>query len=385
MAALAPGRRVTAVASEALSAVVQSAEVVAVELVRVRIPLLVEHRAAHGSEPVRDVVLVRVELADGATGWGECSALAHPTYTEEYTAGAFALLRDELVPTLLGHGGGPVVGHPMATSAVIGAHTDAVLRRTGSNLASRLGSRHGRPAEAVPTAAVVGLAADAAEVVERVAALVDHGTALVKLKVTPRPAHLDHVRAVRSTWPDLPLAVDANGTLDHRSAAILDEAGLVYVEQPAPADDLLASAAVAERLSCPVAIDESATSIPAVATALAVGAATVVNVKPARLGGVHAAADLARVVVDAGGAAFVGGMLETGVGRATALALASLPLFALPTDLGPSDRYFADDVAGPLVADDNGRLVVPTAPGIGVEPDTGLLERFAVDRFQAAR
>jgi O-succinylbenzoate synthase len=214
---------------------------------------------------------------------------------------------------------------------------------------------------------------------------VAEGAALVKLKVTPRPADLDAVTAVRAAWPQLPLAVDANGTLDARSLAVLAPVGLAYVEQPAPADDLLASAALARRTDVPIALDESITSLAALEVALAVGAGTVVNVKPARLGGVATAAEVARAAAEAGCATFVGGMLETGVGRAAALAVAALPWCTLPTDLGPSSRYLRPDVTEPIELDAEGRLVVPAGPGIGVAPDPDRLADVAVERVVLVR
>jgi O-succinylbenzoate synthase len=357
----------------------QRAEIAEVELWRVSIPLVTPHRAAHGTETDRQVVLVRVRLADGASGWGECPTLTHPTYAAEYTAGAFALLRDEVVPWLLGGPGAAPVGHPMATAAVLTAHLDATLRRQGTALAARLGSRHGRPAGAVAVTAVVGRVDGIDPLLAVVADRVAGGAALVKLKVSPRPDDLEAVRAVRATWPDLALAVDGNGTLDNRSVAVLDQLDLRYVEQPAPAEDLLRSAELARRLSCPVALDESVTSLAALEVAVAVGAGTVVNVKPARLGGPVGAALAAQAAVDGGCGVFVGGMLETAVGRAAALAVAALPVCTLPTDLGPSGRYFEADVAGPLVTDPDGRVVVPDTPGIGVTPDPARLEQVALE------
>jgi O-succinylbenzoate synthase len=362
-----------------LVALADRADLAEVELWRVSVPLVRPHRAAHGTEVDRQVVLVRVVLADGTSGWGECPTLTHPTYAAEYTAGAFALLRDEVVPWLLGGPGAGPVGHPMATAAVLTAHLDATLRRQGTALVERLGSRHGRPAVAVATTAVVGRHDGIDALVDVVADRVVGGAALVKLKVSSRPGDLDAVRAVRATWPGLALAVDANGTLDNRSVAVLDELDLTYVEQPAPADDLLGSAALARRLSCPVALDESVTSLAALEVAVTVGAGTIVNVKPARLGGPPGAAVVAQAAVDAGCGVFVGGMLETAVGRAAALAVAALPVCTLPSDLGPSARYFETDLAGPLVADAAGRVVVPTGPGIGVTPDPARLEQVVLE------
>ncbi len=356
-------------------------DVAEVELVRVRVPLVAALASAHGTESIRDLVLVRVTLTDGATGWGECSALARPTYSPEYTAGAWAMLRDELIPALWSDDGAELVGHPMATHALGAARLDASLRQRGRRLVEELGQRYGRPVEQLPVSAVVGRASSVDAVLAVVEARLTEGAVLIKVKVTPHPADLEVVTAVRATWPDLALAVDGNGTLDNRSLSILDGLGLAYVEQPAPAEDLLASAGMAKRLGAPVALDESITSIASLELALTVGAGQVINVKPARLGGVHVAADLAQVAIDAGCGVFVGGMLESGVGRAAALAVAALPVCTLPTDLGPSSRYLEPDLTTAVVVDDRGWVTVPTGPGIGVEVVAERVDQTAVDRL----
>ena len=359
-------------------------EVAAVDLWWVSLPLLNVHRAAHGIEVDRQVVVVRLTLADGSEGWGECPTLSRPTYSNEYTAAAFALLRDEVVPWLLGSAGAVPIGHPMAVAAVITAHLDARLRTSDTALVDRLASNHGRPAGAVARTSVVGRTDDVDRLVEVVAERIAQGAAMIKLKAGPQASDIDAVAAVRSTWPDLALAVDGNGTLDVRSASMLDGLGLTYLEQPLPADDLVGLAGLARRLSCPLALDESVTSVAVLEAALALGSGSVVNVKPARLGGPRGAAGLARVATDAGWGVFVGGMLETGVGRAAALAVAALPSVTLPTDLGPSSHYFSHDLTESLECDGEGRLLVPNGPGIGVTPDEGRLADATVRHHRSS-
>lgn len=369
--------------TDSLDVIVERGDVSEIEVVRVALPLLHEHRAAHGTESMREAVLVRVDI-DGATGWGECSALTHPTYSHEYAGGAFRVLVDEVAPWLLGRGH-RVVANPMALSAVLSAHLDAGLRARDLNLAAHLGQLHGRPAATLPVTAVIGRSTDIDELLAIVERRRSEGAALVKLKVSSHPDDLQAVITVRSTWPSLALAVDANGSLDQRSVGVLEGLGLAYVEQPAPAEDLLMSANLAERLSCPVALDESIGSLGSLRLAVAVGAGLVLNVKPARLGGPAGAAALAREALDLGWEVFVGGMLETGVGRASAACLASLPMFRLPTDLGPSRRYFDRDVTDPVTLDENGRLVVPVGPGSGVWPDLGTGDQRVLDRVTLKR
>jgi O-succinylbenzoate synthase len=203
---------------------------------------------------------------------------------------------------------------------------------------------------------------------------------MVKVKVSPDGRDLAAVAAIRDAWPDLALAVDFNGTADAEALRRLAPLRLDYIEQPAPADELVRSAHFASLVDAPIALDESLTSPGSLDAAVALGAGSIANIKPARCGGPHAAAALVARARNAGLDVFVGGMLESAVGRAASLAVAALPSCTHPTDLGPSLAYFDDDVADPLSADATGRMVVPLAPGIGVEPDHDRLDSVAVER-----
>jgi O-succinylbenzoate synthase len=358
------------------------AELASVELVRIRMPLRHAHRAAHGTEAVRDLILVAAAFDDGVVGWGECSALARPTYTSEHTAGAWLVLRDEIVPAVFAGRAPQVVGHPMASAAVLTALTDATLRRVDRSLATELAAAlGGNPLAALQTCAVVSRSEVVDDVLAVVQERVEARVAMVKLKVTPDRRDLAAVGAVREAWPDLALAVDFNGTADTDALRQLDRLHLEYVEQPAPADELVRSAHFAALIGAPVALDESITSAGALDAAVALGAGRIANIKPARCGGPHPAAQMVAHARSAGLEVFVGGMVESGVGRAAALAVAALPACGLPTDLGPSLAYFDEDVTAPLATDGSGRMLVPQAGGIGVVPVAEHLDRFAVERL----
>lgn len=354
-----------------------------VELFRVSLPLLTPLVCAHGREDERRVVLVRVTLDDGGQGWGECSALSHPTYSAEYTSGAWAALRDELVPRFFVGRPWGIVGHPMASAALLTAEADADLRRVDRRLADQLGLIHHSPLRAeVSSRAVVGMSETVDMVVAEVARRIDDGHRAVKLKIAPRQFDMDALRAVRGAWPQLDLAADANGSLSAGDRDVFDHLeslGLTYLEQPVHAGDLHGAATLAARLDTPIALDESITSDPAARTAIRFGAADVVNVKPARVGGPVEAARIVQTASELGVPAFVGGMLETGIGRAAALAVAALAGCTLATDLGPSSRYFAADLTEPFVLGPGGTLAVPAGPGLGVVPDPARLDAATVE------
>ncbi len=349
----------------------------AVELHRVNLALRQPHAAAGGTEARRDVILVRVALEDGTEGWGECPTLSRPTYTAEHTDGAWLVLGRELAPAVLAGRPSGVVGHPMAKAGLADAVLDARLKAATRSLAHHLGATR----DQVATTTVVARVGSLAEVLDGVAA----APGGVKIKIRPG-FDREPLAAVRAAWPERWMAADANasyGADDLGRLTRLDDLGLAYLEQPTPG--LADAVAVARALSTPVCLDEAVDSLDATRTAVALGSMAVLNVKPARLGGAEAGAAAVAIAADAGVGAFVGGMLETGVGRRAALAVAGLEGCTLPTDLGPSARYFAADVTEPVEAGAGGHLQVPTGPGIGPAPDLARLEAAATDHVVLRR
>jgi O-succinylbenzoate synthase len=245
---------------------------------------------------------------------------------------------------------------------------DAELRAAGKSLASVLGAHR----RVIPAGANLSLGPPD-EVVAAAGAVVQLGYRRVKCKIAPG-RDVTIVRAVRAAFPDLVLSVDANGAYDLERAddvaalRALDEYGLAVLEQPLRADDLLGHARLQAELATTVVLDESIPSFGALEMALALKACGGVSVKLARLGGIGAARRVHDRCVEAGVQLTIGGMLETGIGRAAAIALGAMNGFELPGDLGASDRYFVPDLTAPhlLVAGD---LAVPSGPGLGVELD----------------
>lgn len=351
---------------------------------RVRLPLVRSHRWGGGHERTRESVLVSWTV-DGVTGWGECPTLTSPGYATETTEQAWQALVGELAPAALRGAHPRVPGVVAAPAALADARLDARLRRSGTTLASYLGADRSSLAR---TVVLADLHADPAELVARAELAVGSGAALVKLKVAP--GHdVDPVHAlVAALAGRADVAADANGAYrDPEGVLELDAVGLRYLEQPFPAGVPLRQLAEWHtELRTPVALDESLVDVASVRSALEEGAADVVSVKPARLGGVEAAAEAVRLAAAAGVPAFVGGMLELGIGRAGAAAVAAMEGCTLPTDLGPSDAYVEQDVCEPVMLDDAGELIVPDGPGCGRVPDPARLAAVTVDEvhLQAA-
>jgi O-succinylbenzoate synthase len=350
-----------------------------VELRRVRLPLVLPFRTANDTTVTKDALLVRVRTVD-ADGWGECGAQVSPTYLAETIDTARLVLRDHLVPrAFAGASFEGVRGNTAAKAALECALLDAKLRAQGVPLARWLGGERTH----VDAGVAVGMVDDDAELVDLATAYVDQGYRRIKLKIEPG-GDIQPIAAVRSKLGDgIALQADANGTYtldDIDRLTALDEYALQCIEQPLPSDALSDHATLASRLRTPICLDESISTAHAAADAIAMGACAVVNVKAARLGGLEAARRVHDVCAARDTPTLAGGMLETGIGRAALVALASLPNFTIPGDLSASDRYFAHDIVTEPFELDAGRLRVPTAPGLGVDTAVDVLDRCTIAR-----
>jgi len=355
---------------------------------RLHLPLVRPFRTSFGTETVRDVLLVSAQLPDGTVGWGECSTMSWPGYSAEYSEGAVDVMTRHLIPALANVGIDPsevtgalevVRGHPMAKSAIKTALLDAWLRTQNRSLAEYLGAVRDR----VDCGVSVGIPNSLPELLDEVAEYVDLGYRRIKLKIEPG-WDLDPVEAVRTRWPEIPLQVDANqaySRVDIAHLQHLDPFDLLLIEQPLHEDDLVGHVRLAEAMSTPICLDESIISLATAEAALDFGAASIINIKPGRIGGYLTARQIHDLCLERNVPVWCGGMLETGLGRAANVALAALPGFTLPGDTSGSDRYYRTDITEPFVLQD-GQLAVPTGPGIGVQPIPEILEDFTVWRSE---
>ncbi|WP_103335959.1 o-succinylbenzoate synthase [Amycolatopsis sp. CA-126428] len=346
-----------------------------VELLRVRMPLVAPFRTSFGTQSARELLLLRVVTSEGE-GWGECGAMAGPLYSPEYIDGVEHVLQAFLVPALLAageltaHKVTPLLakfkGHRMAKAALEMAVLDAELRAHGLSFGTALGST----ADSVPCGVSVGIMDSIPQLVDVVGGYLDAGYLRIKLKIEPG-WDVEPVRAVRERFgDDLLLQVDANTAYtlsDVPQLQRLDPFGLLLIEQPLEEEDVLGHAELARHLRTPICLDETVVSAAAAAAAIRLGACRIVNIKPSRVGGYLEARRVHDVCAAHGIPVWCGGMLETGLGRAANVALASLPGFTLPGDTSASDRFYRTDITEPFVLE-AGRLPVPSGPGLGVTP-----------------
>ncbi len=359
-----------------------------VELLRLRLPLVVPFRTSFGVQTEREVLLVHVTTPE-SEGWAECVALQDPLYSSEYVDGALDVLRHHLVPRLFRQEGltsarvatalHAVKGHRMAKAALETAVLDAELRAAGTSLSTHLGGVRDR----VPAGVSVGIMDSVPALLDAVDGYLAEGYVRVKLKIEPGWDY-EPVKAVRERFGDILLQTDANTAYtlaDWKLLAAMDPFDLLLVEQPLDEEDVRGHAELAKLIRTPVCLDESIVSARAAADAIALGACSVINIKPGRVGGYLESRRIHDVCVANGIPVWCGGMLETGIGRAANAALASLPGFLLPGDVSASNRYYAQDITAPFELA-QGHLTVPTAPGIGVEPSADVLRELVTSREQ---
>ncbi|HCL69406.1 MAG: o-succinylbenzoate synthase [Actinomycetales bacterium] len=358
----------------------------ALRLHSLQMPLVRPFRTSFGTQYVRDVMLVEAIDSDGAQGWGECVTLGWPGYNAEYTAGAIQVIKEYLAPIVLGNDWTPdgvdaamkvVRGHHIARASVGTAVLDVWLRRASTSLGDYLGATRAE----VDCGVSVGIPTSESieELLEEVGMYVDAGYRRIKLKIEPG-WDIEPVAVVRERWPTIPLQVDANQAYSREHAhhlARLDEFDLLLIEQPLEEEDWWGHTLIARACSTPICLDESILSTESAESAIEFGAASNINIKPGRVAGFLEAKKIHDLCLSREVPVWCGGMLETGIGRAANVALAALPGFTLPGDTSASNRYYAEDVTEPFVLRD-GRLAVPTGPGIGVVPIPENLRSMAV-------
>jgi o-succinylbenzoate synthase len=372
---------------------VPSVSVEAVELVRVDLPLVRPFTTSFGRQTRRETLLIRVRTPE-ADGWGEIVTPSAPVYSEEFTAGAALVLRDHLVPWLLGPGAEVTAedvgirlagahGHRMAKAALEVAVLDAQLRTAGIALADHLGAVVDR----VPAGVSVGIPdGGIPELLEQVDGYLDEGYLRVKAKVQPGFDVAPMAALREHVGTGVALQVDGNAGYHPDDPAHvaaldgLDELGLVMIEQPFATDRIRDHARHAARWRTPVCLDESIHDATRARDAVESGAAGIVNIKLGRVGGLLESVRIRDTCRDRGVPVWCGGMLETGVGRAANVALAALDGFRFPGDTSASDRYWAEDVTEPFVLED-GHVAVPTGPGIGRTPHRSWIADADIERI----
>ena len=361
------------------------------ELRLVRLPLLTPFKIATGTmvEKVFPLLTLR---ADGIEGYGEGVMDPLPDYLEETITGAMGVLREVLLPLIVGQSFenpaaldrlmAPWRGHPMAKATVEMAFWDLWAKSLNLPLKTLLGGSG--------TDVAVGVSLGIGPVDEtlaRVGAHLAQGYQRIKLKIMP--GHdLALVSAVRAAFPDAHLTVDANSCYTLADTGLirqLDAFQLDYIEQPLAWDDIHDHATLQQRITTPICLDECIRSAADARKALQTDAARVINIKPGRVGGHSESLRIHDLCAAHSVPVWCGGMLESGIGRAHNIHLATLPNFSKPGDTSSASRYFTRDLIHQRLEAGAGRMPVPPGPGIGVTPDWDFIHTItrSVESFAA--
>jgi o-succinylbenzoate synthase len=363
------------------------------ELRLCRLPLVSFFETSFGRSYDRTFLLIRLE-GDGAEGWGEAVAEANPYYSSETTETAWHIITEFLAPRLLGvtfehpreifPAFRPVRGHNMAKAAVEMAAWDLYARLRDQPLTRVLGGTRLRIASGVS----IGIQDSLDQLKDKIARELDAGYQRIKIKIKPG-WDLAAVEMVRATFGNVPLMVDANAAYTLEEAnhlACLDRHQLMMIEQPLEYDDVMDHVALQKAIQTPICLDESIHTVRIARGAISAGACRIINIKPGRVGGHRESIRLHDLCAAHNVPVWHGGMLETGIGRAHNIHLASLPNFSLPGDIAASKRYYNPDLIDPpIVVAADGTIAVPDGPGIGVHivaerVDRATLRAVSLDR-----
>jgi o-succinylbenzoate synthase len=357
-----------------------------VELRHIKMVLVSPFVTSMGTEYDEEHIIVRVD-ADGVTGWGESVAEGTPFYSYETVQTAWHILQDFLIPSILGKNianvdeaiasYNKVRGHMMAKAGLEAALWDAFAKTKNMPLSKMLGGTR----EKIDVGVSIGIQSSVAELVKKVEGYLAEGYKRIKIKISPG-YDLQFIEALRKEFPGILLQVDANSayTLDDINIfKRMDDYNLSLIEQPLGYEDIFDHSKLQRELKTPICLDESIHSLDDTRAAIELDSCRIINIKPGRVGGFTESKLIHDYCASMNIPVWHGGMLESGIGRAGNVALASLPNFTLPGDISASKRYYKEDIVEPeFIVNPDGTMDVPVKPGIGVEVNMEMLEKVTV-------
>ena len=356
-----------------------------VDLMIVRLQLVNSFTTSSSRRDHLDHILVKV-FSDGRVGWGECPSPVDPFYCEETTETCWHILKDFLIPSVLGRSWRGVEElaacyqkvrrNHFAKAGLEMAAWDLLAWTEGKPLHQLLGGTRSEILSGVS----LGIEQDIGRLFNLIDRFLDEGYRRFKLKIGPG-RDIDVISQVRERYPDIPLMADANSAYDISDLKLLkqlDAFNLMMIEQPLAYDDIIDHARVQRELQTPICLDESIHTVEDARKALELGSCRIINIKVSRLGGLLQAKRVHDYCQANGVQVWCGGMHEFGVGRSANLAIASLPGFDIPGDVSGSDKYFAEDIVDPPIRASKGVIKLPEGPGLGYTPNEERIHRQAI-------
>lgn len=359
-----------------------------IELRHIKIELVSPFITSMGTEYDEEHIIVRVD-AEGIIGWGECVAESNPFYSYETVTTAWHILQDFLIPSILGKDifsideaiqlYSKVRGHRMAKAGLEAALWDVFAKSKYISLSKMLGGVR----EKVDVGVSIGIQSSVPDLIKKIEGHLAEGYKRIKIKIAPGN-DIQFVKSVRKEFPDILFQVDANSAYELKDIDLfkeLDEYNLLLIEQPLGYDDIYEHSKLQKELKTPICLDESIHSLADTRAAIELDSCRVINIKPGRVGGFTESKRIHDYCASKNIPVWCGGMLESGIGRAGNVALASLPNFTLPGDISASKRYYKQDIVEPeFEVNKDGTMDVPTQPGIGVEVNMKELEKITVKK-----
>ncbi len=360
-----------------------------IELREIRLPLIHFFETSFGRTTERRIPLVKVIDRDGVDGWGECTAGEGPFYSEEWTESAWSTLKHFLAPMVLTRSFEtpgqiwellkPVRGNRMAKAALETACWDLDAKRANRPLWKHLGGVNNE----IRCGVSIGIQDTPEVLLEKIESELAAGYQRIKIKIKPG-WDFKIVERVRKSFPDILLMSDANSAYTLNDAPLfraLDQFKLMMIEQPLAYDDIFDHAVLQRQIQTPICLDESIRSSADARNAINLGSCRIINLKLGRVGGHAEAKKVESVCRETEIPVWCGGMLESGVGRAHNIAMATLSGFTLPGDVSASARYWQEDIISPPVTvNSSGKIVASDNPGIGYEVDTARIDRLSIRR-----
>ena len=341
-------------------------------------------RTSFGTVTDRDFYIIEVIDRDGYRGYGETVAFTSPWYTEETVQTVYHMMTDFLIKQLQEHPiehpddlmtiFTPIRGNHMAKAALEGAIWDLYAKRQGLTLAEALGGVR----TVIDAGISLGIQTDMKKLLQTIENAVHQGFKRIKLKI--RPGHdIEVLKTIRQHFPDIALMVDANSAYSLKDIEHLkkfDEFQLLMIEQPLDHNDILEHRQLQQQIDTPICLDESIYSLHDVKLAVELGSCQVINIKPGRVGGLTEAKRIHDYCQDHHIPVWCGGMLESGIGRAHNIALATLPNFTIPGDIVGSSHYWKEDIIVPEVIVNNGQITVSNQSGLGYDINESALHKY---------
>jgi o-succinylbenzoate synthase len=359
-----------------------------VDLIVVRMSLVSPFETSNTRHSELEKLILKVYTPDG-TAYSECVAGSLPLYSPETIGTSKDILRNNILPLLKGKDirgpdeylkvVAPIKGHPMAKAAMENALWILQAIKDGESLAMKIGGEK----KSIASGVSIGIQEHTEELIEMIDSYLDKGYQRIKIKIKPEN-DIRVLEEVRKHFPHISLMVDANNAyslLDIAILKVMDNYDLLMIEQPLAYDDLVDHATLGTQVKTPICLDESIASPSSARSAIALNACQIINIKQGRVGGLLEAKKVYDIAVRFNKGIWCGGMLETGIGRAVNLAFASLQDFNYPSDISASARYWERDIIDTeFMLNTDGTIDVPTGPGLGVEINEKILNRFVLGR-----